>query len=53
MKSRTSFFNKTLFRKNVTRFAPIWGIYLLCLLIGLGLMYMEADNRIVNFWFAS
>lgn len=53
MKSRTSFFNRTLFRKNVTRFAPLWGIYLLCLLIGLGLMYMEADNRIVNFWFAS
>lgn len=53
MKSRTSFFDKTLFRKNVTRFAPIWAVYLLCLLIGLGLMYMEADNRIVNFWFAS
>nr|MBQ8243637.1 hypothetical protein [Oscillospiraceae bacterium] len=53
MKSRTSFFNKTLLLKNITRFAPLWGIYLLCLLIGLGLMYMEADNRIVNFWFAS
>lgn len=53
MKSRTSFFNKTLFRKNVTRFAPVWGVYLLCLLIGLGLMYMDADNRVGNFWFAS
>ncbi len=53
MKSRTSFFNKTLLRKNITRFAPLWGIYQLCLLIGLGLMYMEADNRVVNFWFAS
>lgn len=37
----------------MTRFAPIWGVYLLCLLIGLGLMYMESDRRIVNFWFAS
>lgn len=53
MKSRTSFFNRTLFRKNATRFAPLWGVYLLCLLIGLGLMYMESDRRIVNFWFAS
>ena len=53
MKLRTSFCDKTLLRKNIARFAPLWGIYLLCLLIGLGLMYMEADNRIVNFWFAS
>ena len=53
MKSRTSFFDRTLFRKNVTRFSPVWGVYLLCLLVGLGLMYMEADNRTVNFWFAS
>jgi len=36
MKSRTSFCNKTLLRKNIARFAPLWGIYLLCLLIGLG-----------------
>lgn len=53
MKLRTSFCNKTLLRKNITRFAPLWGIYQLCLLVGLGLMYMNADNRIVNFWFAS
>ena len=53
MKSRTSFFNRTLLRKNITRFAPLWGIYLLCLLMGLGLMYMESDRRVVNFWFAS
>ena len=53
MKSRTSFCDKTLLRKNITRFAPLWGIYLLCLLIGLGLMYMNADRRIVNFWFAA
>lgn len=52
MKSRTSFFDKTLFRKNLTRFAPLWGIYLLCLLIGMGLMYMDGDRGLVNFWFA-
>ena len=53
MKLRTSFCNRTLLRKNITRFAPLWGIYQLCLLVGLGLMYMNADNRTVNFWFAS
>jgi len=53
MKSRTSFFDKTLLRKNITRFAPVWGIYLICLLIGLGLMYVDARRPNVNFWFAS
>lgn len=53
MKSRTLFFNSTLLRKNVARFAPLWGIYLLCLLIGLGLMYVDAHRPVVNFWFAS
>jgi len=28
MRSKTSFFNKTLFAKNVTRFWPVWGAYL-------------------------
>lgn len=27
MKSRTSFFDKTAFRKDLTRFAPAWGLY--------------------------
>lgn len=27
MKSKTSFFNKTVFKKNLTRFAPAWGLY--------------------------
>lgn len=53
MKSKTSFCNGTLLRKNITRFAPLWGVYQLCLLIGLGLMYMDAKRPIVNFWFAS
>ena len=29
MKLRTSFFDKTVFRKDIIRFAPAWGIYLL------------------------
>ena len=37
MKLKTSFFDKTILRKNITRFAPLWGIYQLCLLVGLGL----------------
>ena len=41
MKSRTSFCNGTLLRKNITRFAPLWGIYLMCLLIGLGIGLLE------------
>ncbi len=53
MKSRTSFFNGTQFRKNLTRFAPVWGCYLLCLMLGLMVMYMDNNNRQVNFWFAS
>ena len=33
MKSRTSFFNQTVFKKDLTRFAPIWGIYTILLLL--------------------
>ncbi len=53
MKSRISFFNGTLFRKNMTRFAPVWGCYQLCLLLGLVVMYVDQNTRQVNFWFAS
>ncbi len=35
MKLKTSFFNATLFRKNLTRFAPIWIVLLVELLISL------------------
>jgi len=38
MKSRTSFFNPTVFRKNISRFAPVWGLYIVCLFMGLFLM---------------
>lgn len=33
MKSRTSFSKTALLRKDITRFAPVWGIYLLCLVM--------------------
>ena len=35
MKSRTSSFNLTVFKKDLTRFAPAWGIYLIVLLLAL------------------
>ena len=35
MKLRTSSFNRTVFRKNLTRFAPAWAIYGVLLLLGL------------------
>ena len=47
MKSRTSFFNGTVFRKNLTRFAPVWGGYILCLLLGM-LLIMD---RNLDYWF--
>lgn len=35
MKSRTLSSKGTLLKKNLTRFLPFWGLYLLCLLLGL------------------
>ena len=35
MKSRTSFFNLTAFKKDVTRFAPAWGVCLILMLLAL------------------
>jgi len=34
MNEKTPFLHKTLLRKNLTRLAPLWGGYLLCLLLG-------------------
>ena len=33
MKLRTSSFNKTVFKKDITRFAPVWGVYTIILLL--------------------
>ena len=49
MKSRTSFCNGPAFWKNLTRFAPLWGGYILCLL--LGAVLLVADD--MNYWFAA
>ncbi|MBQ5711109.1 MAG: hypothetical protein IIV61_00695 [Oscillospiraceae bacterium] len=39
MKSRTSFFDKALLRKDITRFAPVWILYLIGgLMVGLGVV---------------
>ena len=44
MQSKTSCFNKTAFRKNLTRFAPVWVIYTICLLLGLFLVYTDGGG---------
>ena len=44
MKSRTSFFNKTAFKKDVTRFASLWGFYTLCMVLGMMLLTQGAGN---------
>ncbi len=49
MKSRTSFFNGTVFKKNITRFAPVWALYSAFLLMIMVLMAI--DNN--SFYFAS
>ena len=33
MKLKTSFFNATVLKKDITRFAPVWGIYSVILLL--------------------
>ena len=46
MKSRTSFFNTTVLKKDITRFAPVWGLYsvgLLLLLLG----FVDGSDRLV------
>lgn len=46
MKSRISFFNGPVFRKNVIRFAPAWLLYTVCLLLGLTMLAGES----VEYW---
>ena len=42
MRSKTSCFNLTLFKKNMARFAPLWLLYTLALLLGSGLGLVES-----------
>ena len=51
MRSKTSCFNKTVFRKNLLRFAPVWGVYTLCLVVGVLLIYGNGGTA-KNFHFA-
>ena len=44
MKSRTSFFNQTVFKKDMTRFAPLWGLYTLCMILGMMLLTQGSGN---------
>ena len=39
MRSKISCFNKTVFRKNLLRFAPVWGVYTLSLVVGILILY--------------
>ena len=49
MKSKTSFFNGAAFRKDMTRFSPLWGGYILCLMLGLFLLAQGGqDYRFVH-----
>ena len=43
MKSRTSSFNLTVFKKDITRFAPVWGTYLILMLLVLMNISGESD----------
>lgn len=41
MKSRTSFFNPTVLKKDITRFAPLWGLYTVFMLLVLFLIWAD------------
>ena len=47
MQSRISYFDPTVFKKNLTRFAPVWGLYTVCLFMGLFVM-MDSG---MSYWF--
>ena len=42
MKSRTSFFNTTAFKKDILRFAPVWALYTIGMLL---ILFLNAENR--------
>ena len=44
MRSRTSCFNQTVFKKNLMRFAPVWGVYTLCLVVGILILYSNGGT---------
>ena len=48
MKSKTSYFNPTVFRKNLTRFAPCWGLYTVGALMGLVLLLDSSSKHMAS-----
>lgn len=52
MPLKKSFFDKAVFRKDLTRFAPMMVLYTLCLLMGVTLMYTEGNSYTRHYWFA-
>ena len=44
MKLKTSFFNTTVLRKDVTRFAPLWGLYTVFMLLFVMLIWAEENE---------
>lgn len=52
MRLKTSCFNATVYRKNLTRFAPVWGVYALGLVVSTLLLYSNGGTA-KQFHFAS
>ncbi len=49
MKSKTSCFNKTIFRKNMTRFWPVWAVYLAYLFFNMTVsLFLNTRNQITS-----
>ena len=52
MKSKTSSFNMTIFRKNLTHYWPIWVVYLCYLImvvpVSIGLIYANVENNYIG-----
>ena len=44
MRSKISCFNTTVFRKNLLRFAPVWGVYTLSLVVGILILYSNGGT---------
>lgn len=52
MKSRTSFFNFTVLKKDITRYFPVWGLYsvlLVLLYIADGTYYVDSADRMLRY----
>ena len=49
MKSKTSCFNKTIFRKNVTRFWPVWAVYLAYLFFNMTIRMILNTRKYMKF----